>query len=514
MSISSTMRQNWAAGCAWLFRSRFLVVAASATGVSVATQLLAFLRQAMIAAFFGIGRDLELYVMTYAVATSIAFTFGAIFDSVVVSRLVRARENEGMGAARELAAAILRISLCIAGAASVLLLVLMPLLAPIIATGFGPQEWPDLSRLGWYFIPWICAYLPYYAVAAWHKSQWQFRQMFSAEIVVIVTSIIVLAIWHRDIRSLPLAYATGYVAGTMLLLVGSGLLHRSSRNRSLPLRDLLRNMGEFYFAIQSGNLVTLVDRHIQSFVPAGGVAALNYSSQLINNVSSLLLLREAFIVPLAQQNDSASKLERLISGLTLVAIPLAGIIICFAPEILTVLFERGRFDASATTLTAKALCINAMGLLTVPVLGPLSRMLQITDRIHYTHLMYLAMAAASAFFGYLFVLVLDLGVRGVALMQLTSSITACIVIAWAIARCGIALRWSTIFRHLILAAGAAGTAFFVAMTATWLLQNAWGRLLAGSSVYAIVVLGFYLPARSHIRAIIFGAPENEAAGRK
>jgi putative peptidoglycan lipid II flippase len=276
-------------------------------------------------------------------------------------------------------------------------------------------------------------------------------------------------------------------------------------------RHLLRNVGEFYLANQSGSLVTLVDRHVQSFVPAGGIAAINYSSQLINNVSNLLLLREAFIVPLAQEDNSATKLERLISGLMLVAAPLTGIIICFAPEIVTVLFERGRFDASATTLTADALRINAIGLLAAPVLGPLARMIQIIDRIHYTHLMFLAMAAASAVFGYLFVLLLQLDVRGIALMQLASSIAASAVTVWALARCGTTLRWSRIFRSLALAAAAAGAASFIATAATWLLQNAWVCLLAGGSVYAIVVLGFYYLARSHMRGIIFGPTAKEAS---
>ena len=42
MSVSSSMRDNWIAGCSQLLKSRFLVVAASATGVSVGVQMLAF----------------------------------------------------------------------------------------------------------------------------------------------------------------------------------------------------------------------------------------------------------------------------------------------------------------------------------------------------------------------------------------------------------------------------------------------------------------------------------------
>jgi putative peptidoglycan lipid II flippase len=505
MTISSAIREGWAAGCSQFFKSRFLVVAASATGVSIAIQALSFLRQAMIAAFFGIGRDLEFFVMTYAVATYVAFTFGAIFDSVVVSRLVRARENEGTQVARQLASSVFRLSLCMAAAASLLLILAVPLLAPIIATGFGHQEWPNLSRIAWYFIPWICAYLPYYAVAAWYKSKWQFRRIFSAEIAVVITSIAVLALWHHDIRALPLAYAAGYAAGLIFCLPRSELLHRSSKVRSQGLRDLLRNIGEFYLTNQTGSLATLVDRHMQSFVPAGGVAAINYSSQLIVNISNLLVLREAFVVPLAQQENRADKLERLISGLMFVAVPLAGIVVCFAPEIVQVLFQRGRFGAAATELTAEALRINALGLLVAPILPPICRMLQIIDRINYTHLMLLAMAAACAISGYVFVLALGLGVRGVALMQLASSIAGCAVAAWMVARCGIALGWHRIVRCLMFAAAATAVAGLVAMAASWPFANAWARLLAGGAAYALVVLAFYLPARSHIRSIVFGA---------
>ena len=505
-----SLRKSSFVGWSQLLRSRFLVVAASATGVSAGIQLLAFVRQAMIAAFFGVGHDLEFYVMAYAAATYIAFTFGAIYDSVVVSRLVRVREDAGTEAARALAAALLRLSFCIAAAASVLLLVLTPLLAPVIATGFGPNEWPELTRLAWYFVPWIITYLPYYAIAAWHKAQWRFKRTFAAEIVVIVTSIAALTIWHADIRTLPLAYAGGYVAGLMCLLPGSALVGCRSKSSVSSLRDALRNIGEFFLTNQTGSIAGLVDRHIQSFVPPGGVAAINYSSQLINNVSSLLLLREAFIVPLAQQENRTDRLERLMSGLMFVAVPLAGIITCFAPEIVQILFQRGRFDAAATTLTATALRINAMALLVAPILPPLCRMLQIADRINFTHIMFLTMAASSALFGYVLVLWLGLGVRGVALMQLISSVTACIVMAWLVARCGITLRWRTILGYLLFAAVATGAASLVALAATSPLANPWPRLLTGGAVFVCVVAGLYFPARSQLRAIIFGTASNKS----
>src|SRR5262245_26936822 len=379
-----------------LFKRRLLNAFVSAMGVSLVVQALAFLRQLLIAAYFGIGRDIDSYVVVYAVATFAVFTFGAIFDSIAVPYLVRVRDKDGTDAARALATATFRISIGLGAIASVLFLIAVPILTPIIATGFSAPEKKGLADLAWYFLPWTLICLPYYAAAARHKMEWRFNRVFSAEIVIIVTSIGALVAWHDDIERLPLAYTAGYMIGLLLLVVGAGLVWPEKKSAQQSLGDILRNMAELFGANQSGSVAGLVDRHIQSFVPAGGVAAVNYSAQLISALGGLLSFREVFLVPLAQEVDRTDRLERLLSGLVLVAVPLTGIVVCLAPEIVTVLFQRGRFDAEATAMTTQVLRINALGLTTSALFMPMMRMFQILDRIHLMHLLFLTLALSSA----------------------------------------------------------------------------------------------------------------------
>lgn len=477
----------------------------SASGASLAVQVLAFFRQVLIAACFGVARDLDMYVVIYAIATFVVFTFGSIFDSIAVSHLVRARERGGDDAAHALAGAIFRLSLWLAGAASIVFIVAVPLLSPLVATGFSPAERGEIARLAWYFLPWAAVCLPYYAAAALHKAEWRFNRAFAAEIVVVLVSIGVLAAWHDDIRSLPLAYAAGYVAGLLWLCAGSKIGQKSAQPAP-PVRGLLRNIGELYLANQSGSLAGVVDRHVQSFVPAGGMAAINYSGQLVNALSTLLAFREVFLVPLAQEGDRTEKLERLLCGLVLLAAPLAGIVACFASEMVKVLFERGRFDATATALTAQVLRINAFGLIVGVMFMPLFRMFQISDRIHFSHAVFLSLALSLAAFGYLFVVALDLGVVGVALMQLAGGLLSCAVAGYLVGRCGVRPRWWRVLGHLLFAAAVSAAAYLIATFAVWELENTWARLVAGGAAYGAVILAGYFLVRSRLRGIVFGAP--------
>ncbi|MGC2823607.1 MAG: lipid II flippase MurJ [Pseudolabrys sp.] len=488
-------------------KHRLLTVFVSATGVSLVVQALAFLRQLLIAAYFGIGRDFDGYVVVYAAATYAVFTFGAIFDSIAVPHLVRAREREGPEAARALAASIFRISIGLGVIASVLFLVAVPLLAPIIATGFSTVEKQELSGLAWYFLPWTLICLPYYAATARHKMEWQFNRVFAAEIIIIVVSIATLTLWHDDIGHLPLAYAAGYAVGLVQLVLGSDLVWPKGMLSQPSSRGVLRNIAELFGANQSGNFASVVDRHIQSFVPAGGVSAINYSAQLVTALGILLAFREVFVVPLAQELDRTAKLERLLCGLVLISIPLTGVVACLAPEIVTILFQRGRFDATATALTAQAVRINVLGLITGAVFMPLMRMFQILDRIHLMHILFLTLALSSALSGYLFVVALGLGVRGVAIMQVTSSAAMCLTAIWLLARCGIRPAWSRVAGYIVFASLASGAAFVVAAAAISGQENVLVRLIGGGLSYAMIIVVFYFMARPQLRGIAFG-PES------
>jgi putative peptidoglycan lipid II flippase len=487
------------------FKSRFLNVVASATGVTVLVQLLAFVRQLLIAAYFGIGRDFDAYVVVNTLAALVVFNVAGIFDSIAVPHLVRTRESGGRKQALSFAQAIFRVSTLLAIGLSLLFLVLVPILVPIFATGFSPDERGRVVRLAWYFLPWTLVCVPYYAAAARYKMEWRFNRVFLAEIVVIMVSMASVWLFQRDIALLPVAYASGYGAGLILLAADLDLWRHRSGVPSGSVRGVLRNFAEMFFANQTGSLVAMVDRHIQSFLEAGGISAVSYSNQIVATLSTLLTFREIYMVPLTEKSDRDGRLERLISGLSLLAVPSAGFVLCFGSEIVTILLQRGRFDAAAAALTTQVLQIGAFSIVTGTLYLPLLRMFQIIDRIHFTQILYLSSAVEYALFGYVFVVGLGLGVRGVAIMQVGTSGLSTIIAAGLLSRCGVRPNWRRVLGHLLFALSASVTAFVVVTIAVSGLQNAWARLIGGGSTYGLIILVFYFFARSQLRAIVLGA---------
>jgi putative peptidoglycan lipid II flippase len=483
-------------------RSRFLRVLISAGGVSLVVQAVALVRQLLIAAWFGVSRQIDIYVMAYTLATLVVFTFANIFDSVAVPHLVRLREREGIEAARALAATLVRGSLVLGLAATVLLLVGTFLLTPIIATGFSTDERAELARLMWSFVPWTLICLPYYAHVAWYKAQWRFGHAFTADIVVVLVSVGVLVLWHGSIAAIPIAYAAGYAAGLTQLAVAARLWRHQKVQP--PSRAVFRNVGELYLANQSGGVASLVDRHIQSYVPVGGIGAINYAAQIINTLAVFLTFREIFVVPLAQQEDRALRLERLICGLVLVSVPTTALVMCFAPDIVTVLLERGRFDQNAAALTGVVLQISSISISLAAISTPLFRMFQIIDRIHLIYVMYFTGAATLALFGYIFVGILHLGVPGVAWMQVSSGAVGFIVLVQLVEFCGIHVRWSHVARYFLIALAAAGIAYAAGKVAASPFENSWLRLICGGTAFGLVVAATYFCMRSRVYPVAFG----------
>lgn len=480
---------------------RFVVVALSAAGVTVLTQALAFFRQLLVAAYFGVSRDLDIYVIAYTVAMMFVFSFAITFDSAVVPRLIQARETGGERAAHALAVSVFRWSCVLSALATIALVALTPLLAPLVATGFDASQKADLSRLVWFFAPWTFLCLPYYAASARHKAKRNFNRVFRAEIVICIVSIAVLFLFHDEVALLPWAYAAGYGSGLLSLLFGAGLLGRGHGMNADGTGAALRNVGELYLANQSGSLGSIVDRHFQSLVPAGGIAAVNYSSQLITGIIGLLAFREIYIVPLAEADRREEKLERLIIGLLLLAIPAAAFTASFAHDIVKMLFERGRFDAAATDLTASLLRIYAFVLIPSMIGSPLARMLQIVGRTNLIHLVYLSNAIAIAMFGTLFVVWLRLDTQGIAWMLLTAATLSTTVTAGLVARTGLSVRWGRVARYAFFAMLVAAVATGLGLEMASQFNGAVMRLIMGGATFGIVIGSAYFAVRRRLLTI-------------
>jgi hypothetical protein len=115
---------------------------------------------------------------------------------------------------------------------------------------------------------------------------------------------------------------------------------------------------------------------------------------------------------------------------------------------------------------------------------------------------FLSLALFYAVLGTLFIGWLDMGMSGIISMYLASSILSCIVMAWLIRRCGVALRWWRIGRYFLFALAVTAFAAAAALGGAAMASLPWERLLIGGPIYGLCLAAFYFSARSRLRRII------------
>lgn len=479
-------------------RQRFAGYVAVTFAFTAAQQFIGLLRHALIAAFFGLSREFDAYLVVYAVAAMFVFNLSMIYDTVVVARLVQIRERDGDPAFWHASNRALLHAVIGGVLAAAVLMIVLWLTMPIVAAGFTAAERELVWDLAWYFGPWIVVIVPYYAASAHLKALWRFQWVFSAEIAVMLISIGVLIVYHQDVASLPTAYGCGYAGALVILLVKRGIRRAGDAGAAL---DLVRGMSQAYLAIQIGNVTGLADRFYQSYLLPSGISALGYTSLIVNSLASLLTLRDIYVVPLAPDAGRDARLARVIQGIMFISVPCSGFLVIHAEQIVELLLQRGQFTAEATASTGAVLRIQALTLVLSTIMTPLERMFQVLDRLTLTQIRYAVGFVGIVAFSYLFVFYLGMDVRGIAWAWLCNCALVLAAVLAMLRWCNVVLQWRDILSSAALAAGitvlAGASSYAVTTPATSL-----AGFVLGTAVYGAVIGVAYLLIRGWLLRIL------------
>lgn len=485
----------------FFIKQRFIRAILSASVVSVLTQLLAVSRQVLIASRFGVSRELDVFLVSYAVVLLLVISVGTIFESASVQFLIQAREESGGERVGLLGVSCFKASLLLGVAVALLLQFLTPLLAPVMAAGFSDAELALLEEYAAWYLPVVPALLPYSVLAAIHKSRWRFARVFVADALVMALSVGSLWFFGSAPHILPIAFFIGYIPGCFVLLPGAGIASHWRQGRLRDSFQVVSYATQVFVANQAGTLGSLIDRFFQSLVLPGGISAFNYVAQLINGMAGFLSFREVFFVPLSEQEDRSKKLERLLSALLLVTVPCVGLLELLARDVVSLLFERGRFDRNAAELTVRAFVLYSPTLVLGSLTAPLLRIFQIAQRTRLTYVYYFLSSGFLLVFGWLFIYWLRLDVEGVALMLLFNSGATLAAAALLVFQCDIQICWVIVARYFALALIATGGA---GLGAYMLVYNLQGLMRVGVAlcVYFLLLSIAYLVKKTMIRELL------------
>lgn len=347
------------------------------TGIS---RILGFVRDVMIAAVIGTGPVADAFFIAFRFPNFFRRVFGeGAFNAAFVPLFARRLEESGVVAARHFAEEVLAVLLAALLALTFLAVLAMPWLMYALAPGFAddPAKFDLAVLLTRLTFPYLLFMALMALLGGVLNSLYRFAAMAAAPILLNIFFIIALG------AVIPFAGAPGRVLAWTVTLAGiaqflmlvwscrrAGIELRLPRPRLTPgVRRTMRLMGPGIASAGALQLNLVVGTVIAS-LQDGAVSYLYYADRVYQLPAGLLgVAMGVVLLPdlsrklrAGQEAAAATSLNRGLELALLLTLPAAVALMAVPQPIVTVLFERGAFDAEASRATARALAAFAIGL--------------------------------------------------------------------------------------------------------------------------------------------------------
>jgi putative peptidoglycan lipid II flippase len=470
---------------------------------SLAVQGLAFLRQLVVASAFGVDRAMDLYLLVFAVASMVVFGLGAVLENATVPTLVARIEANDQTGFQQIANRLFVLSLALSLAACTAFFIAVPLFARFVATGLSSVEQSTMTDMMGWFAPWLLFSVPFYACACILKSEKRFKRFLLAELLVTVASLVLVFLWHPHVGAIAVAYGFGYGLGLASMLMTLRLKPWAGAWREGTSWGLRRQITRIFSTNQVSTLASLADRFLQSHLAPGSISATTYSSLISGQISALLGFRDAFMVPLSQEQGRADKLERMLIGLIVLAVPVAFFLAAESRPVVALLLERGRFDKSAGDLAGLVLSYQAASIIPGVIGLPLFRMLQILDRMRFAAYILMAAGAWLLMAGSIMIFVYGMGIVGYTLATVFSAWMTMLTSALLVHCAGVRPRWMRVLAFGLFSCMACTIAVYCVSLLRPDYSPFW-VLLQDGLVFSGVVMSFYAVIGHRLLGIVRG----------
>lgn len=354
------------------------------------SRLLGFLREVLIAHFFGARAVTDSFLVASVLPTTVAGLIGGALTTVFIPVFVEEREKHGEKRAWEGARAVYGVSLLYL----LVMLFVSYLIAPFFIRAIAPGFTGERLRLALSMNRLMLPSLVFLGLLGLSTGIFQSYRLFTLPAVAGLLYNICLITFLVGARQYPvLALALGSLLGVAFQVAFLTLFARRRWpdwglcfSLSHPmLRRIWTLMLPIFIGTGVGYLNLIVDRIFASLLPEGTIAALNFAvrvkeipiglfavalSQAIYPVTS----RQAVQGKVAELRDLFS---RSLATLWLGIVPSVAGLMVLSRETITFLFERGAFTPQATAVTAQALFFYSLGLFA-------TASLDVTGRVFYS----------------------------------------------------------------------------------------------------------------------------------
>lgn len=326
-------------------------------------------KEVLVAALFGVSGQLDAYVLALLVPSFLANLLGGSFSAVLIPALGKAAAGtQGAQHARQLLGRALAAQALLMGAA---LLALAALPAPALqalAPGATPERLDLIKTMQLALLPMCACSSLIHVLGASLNYQGDFKSPPLLAILGALATILAIALLHQALGVQALVAGVNIGAGLECALLAWlarrswGPVFRGLRWGALwsETSALVRNWAMLALGASLLGLSPFIDNAIASTLGEGSVSALSYAWKLPSGLAGLLgLTLSTVLLPYftgivhgAEARELPALCRRMVKRLALLSAPLAVAGIAASPYLVSLLFQRGRFDAQAAELVS------------------------------------------------------------------------------------------------------------------------------------------------------------------
>ncbi|WP_428260203.1 lipid II flippase MurJ [Gallibacter sp. Marseille-QA0791] len=357
----------------------------------LAVKLVGFLKQAVIAAYFGTSGEIDKFLLVSetmeqfggAICSAIAITFLTIYTEVLL--------KGGRKESNKLISNVLSFILPAVIFLAIIFIIFSDQIANIIAPGYDKSENAIVSKYIKIFAVTLINIFIYYVCNSILEAE---KIFFPGKVVGVIRSFcIIISIIMLSKRLGIDAMLVGTMAYYLLesAFIFICVVKKIGFYFCKPWKDervkyLLKISIPLLISNGILQIQGIIDKAIASGLPEGGVSTLSYSGYLYNTTHSVLIgsicavIFSYFTSYVAEKSNDIllETMYRCIRSLTLILVFVTLIFIGYSFDIVEVIYERGAFGASATEDVSTAFCMYSISLVFVGIRD-------IIVRAHYAH---------------------------------------------------------------------------------------------------------------------------------
>lgn len=345
------------------------------TILTLTSKAMGFVRDIIVAYFFGTGRVMDSYLASQSPLGLINGIITGTIVSAFIPLFIRITKNKNTTEAKHFSATIFYSTTLMLAGVVVLVVIFAPQVTSLFFPGFGKDD-HDMTVN---FIRWMSFATVIGAMLSFVNGLLQSEKKFLAyplvglsfDFIVIGTLFVTK---HLGAISLALAWT---LPPTFIFIV-LGFAERKFLNpfkvkRGITeTKDLYKMIWPLFFSSALGMLNTIIDRTFASTLEIGAISSLSYANRITSSATGVLgtpvtQVTYPSVASRAAENDMRGltiTTKRAMKLLAFFLIPVTFAILPLSKQIITLLFQRGSFTAESTMLTYPPMIAFSLSLFT------------------------------------------------------------------------------------------------------------------------------------------------------